>query len=657
MQYPERENSAPGPFPHEGRGWQNNVVQPSRPYQPWDPRSALTRPNTSADMVRKALPARRPVQTDAGAANRSSSPLRFAPCFVALALGFFALKTSPVSNIGPYGLIQALSPLYYVAIILLMVSFIWNLQTKRYRSVLLGIHLTIFVFLLDGAPSVIEGAARFQTAWLHVGFVGYIANTGNLLPNFDARFNWPSFFEAMAMLDKVGGISSAEVFLRWWPVAINLLYLPFIYGIAKRFLGSELRAWVATGLFPLANWVGQDYFSPQSLAYLLYLAFFFILVVPLGAWDPPAWQWLLRRGYKEPAKPWQARTEKPSSHSEPSGRAVGFYLGVLVFLMAAMATGHQLTPIMAVITTLVLVVTGRTRVRGMALLFPLMAIGWICYGAVTFWSGHIGMMIGGLGNVDGNVGSTVVKRVSGSQAHQYVVDSRLVAAAFVWFLALVGAFIWRSRNGGRVDLPLVFLSAFAMVAGGNYGGEGMLRVYFFSLPAAVCLIAELVSKPRQFKHGQVILGCTLLLLTPIFLLARWGNELYEMTLPGELTAMNELYRIAAPGSNLVSVNSFVTWEYSDITEFHYRFVSLDTLGSKTEVLSKIITTVAGDPKGGYVIITANQEAYGWQALGLPKNWGTTVEDILGHSPNFRLKYSNPDGEIFQYVSPVIKRTK
>jgi hypothetical protein len=660
MRYPEREDSSSGPFPPEGHRWQTNAARPSSPYPLRDPRSALTRPESSAAVARKSLPKRPVARTEAmGSPVQSGSLFRFAPCFVALVIGFFALKVSPVVKVGPYGLIQALSPLYYVAMLLLLVSFVLNLRAKRYRSVLLGSHLTILVLLLDGAPVIIEGAARFQTAWLHVGFVGSIANTGDLLPNFDARFNWPSFFEGVAMLDKVAGVSSAEVFLRWWPVALNLLYLPLIYGIAKEFLGSELRAWVATGLFPLANWVGQDYFSPQSLAYLLYLTFFFVLVVPLGARDRPAWQWLLRRGYEEPPRGLQARTGKSAPPPRRAGpRAIGFYLGVLVLLMAAMATGHQLTPIMAVVTALVLVVTGRTQVRGMVILFPLMAIGWICYGAVTFWSGHIGMMIGGLGNVDGNVGKTVVQRVSGSQAHEYVVDSRLAAAALVWCLSLVGAFVWRPRNENRAALPLVFLAAFAMVAGGNYGGEGMLRVYLFSLPGAVCLIAALISRLPQFTHSQVALGCTMLLLTPVFLIARWGNELYEMTLPGELTATNELYQIATPGSNLVSINSFVTWEYRDITQFHYRFVSLDTLGSSKEVLSKITRTVAGNPIGGYVIMTANQEAYGWQALGLPENWGTTVESMLAHSPNFKLRYSNPDGEVFQYVpQPVIEKKK
>ncbi len=208
---------------------------------------------------------------------------------------------------------------------------------------------------------MIEAAPRFATAYLHVGFVGYIANTGTLLQNYDARFSWPSFFEGVAMLDKVAGVGSADVFLRWWPVAMNLIYVALIFGIANGLLRSELKAWIAAGLFPLANWVGQDYFSPQATGYLLYLAFLYVLIVPLGARDRPAWQSLFRRRYEDPGPGQQAQPDGPPRQKEESPRAVGFYLGVLVLLMAAMATGHQLTPVMAVISTIVLVAVSRGR--------------------------------------------------------------------------------------------------------------------------------------------------------------------------------------------------------------------------------------------------------------------------------------------------------
>jgi len=121
--------------------------------------------------------------------KRSQLPLGLAFCVISLGIGLLALKISPVREIGQYGLIQSLSPLYYFAIFALIISFAWSLRAERSRSFVLASHLTVLVFLVHGAPEVIEGTARFQTAWLHAGFTNYVAGTGGLLPAFDARFS------------------------------------------------------------------------------------------------------------------------------------------------------------------------------------------------------------------------------------------------------------------------------------------------------------------------------------------------------------------------------------------------------------------------------------------------------------------------------------
>lgn len=642
MQYQEQGNPSEA-FPSVGENWAGSRARRTRSDPSADPRAAFTRAEQAVYATKEPPPSPRTPPAVRERKNQNRALLGLVLCLAALAIGFVALKISPASKVGPFGLIQALSPLYYVALIVLIISFILTLRTDRWRSWILSAHLTVMVFLVHGAPAVIEQESRFQTAYLHVGFVDYIANSGSVLENYDARFSWPSFFEAIAMLDKVAGVSSAEIWIHWWPVAINLLYLPLIWHIAKQFLGSELKAWVATGLFPLANWEAQDYFSPQSLAYFLYLTFIFLLVVPLGERGRSVWQRLFERKAKEPAKGRSTQTRKRLERVQNPA----LLLGALVLLMAAMATGHQLTPIMAIVAILVLIVSGRTRVRGLAVVVILLAIGWICYGANNFWAGHENQMLGGLGNVGGNVNSGVADRASGSYAHAFAGHIRELISVFVWGLALLGALVWRPKNGDRGAVLLLFLAAFSVIIGGNYGGEGVLRVYLFSLPGAVCLIAALITSLPRFWQGQVALACTLFLLTPLFLVARWGNELYEMVRPGEIAATTVLYNIARPGSTLVSANSFMTWKYTNIIGFDYETVSLSTLGPQT--VSQITSLVEGNPKGGLFILTADQEEYGSLVLGMPENWGATLGTMLAHSPNYKLRYSNADAEIFQYI--------
>jgi hypothetical protein len=568
-----------------------------------------------------------------------------------------ALKASPEGKIGPYGLIQALSPWYYLAIGMLVLSFAWSLRTERYHTLLLGAHLTALVILVHGAPGIVESAPRFPSAWDHTGFTNYIAATGKTLPQLDARFSWPSFFAASAMLDKVAGLSTADVFLRWWPVALNLLYLPLIYRIAKEFLRSDVKAWIAAGIFPLANWVGQDYYSPQSISFLLYLTFFYILIGPLGAHDRPFWHLLWRplgRKYSsETTAPQTCRDLSPTSIGQQNVPAAGFHLGILALLMAAMATGHQLTPIMATATALVLVLVGRTRVRSMVVVFGLMTVAWVCYGAYAYWSGHMTELIGHVGSLQSNVGTTVVARVTGNSAHELVVDVRLLMSLVVWLLAILGALVWRSRNGDRAALVVCFLAAFGMLAAGDYGGEGTLRIYLFSLPPSVCLIAMLICK-LHWPYRQAALGVVLILLLPLFLVSRWGNEMFEMVRPNELTAVKMFYRIAHPGSTVIQQ---MAWEYDNINKSEFGSVALAEINFKSvdmrnpgpETMAEIIQAVQGNPRGGYVIMTTSQAVYGWLVYGMPRTWGTAMEGMLLRSPHFKLRYFNPDAEIFQYI--------
>jgi hypothetical protein len=578
-------------------------------------------------------------------------------CVCFLAAGVWALKVSPQARIGPYGLIQALSPWYYVVMAGLLLSLAWTLGAKRFRPARLSAHLIVLVFLVHGAPAIIESAPRFVTAWLHAGFTDYVASAGRFLPKVDARFSWPGFFAGSALLNKAGGLQTAISLIRWWPVAINLLYLPLVYRIAREFSGSETTGWIAAALFPLANWVGQDYYSPQSVAFLLYLAFIYVLIGPLGAHEPPAWQTYLRwhgqRRVLEMGRPW---LHGPWSGERPAGGANNastvFWLVTLGVLMAAMATGHQLTPIVATITALMLVLVGRTRVRWLVAAFALITGGWICYGAVEFWSGHFSLLFGSVGSVQTNVGSAIISRLQGTSAHQFVVDARIVMAVVVWVLAALGALLWRTGGADRRGLLAGLLVPFGLLAGGSYGGVALLRVYLFGLPFATCLAAAAaVNIPRLSR--RVMAFALLIVLLPLFLVARWGNEIFESVTANEVAGVQALYRMAPPGSTLVSLNAELPWRFANIPDYHYR--ASDLVGFALDSPLSFTAIAGGNPKGGYVIITRDQILYGWQSYGLPADWGANVEKILRGSPYFKLRYRNPDTEIFQYVPPKPRR--
>lgn len=639
----------------------------------------------------------------------------------ALGIGFVAMKRAHASAIGPYGLIQALPPYYYAALALAGLSFLITWNSSRARPLRLSFDLLVLVFLLQSPPAIIEPEARFPVAWLTAGFTDFVAGTGHVLPGIDARFSWPGFFAGTGMVARAAGLPTTILLLKWWPVALNLLYLPPFYLLARAILGNYRRAALATWLFPLANWVGQDYFSPQSVAFLLYLVFAWIIVYQFGAkrrkllpsrpeWlhpsqlgrlrprellppelrgllpPPPAWlhvpqllparpAWLrpprLRRllpsrpAWLRPPRlrrllpsrpgglvPWQLRRwltrpgppqEDPPSLPQPA-MPLALALAILIALGIAMIVSHQITPIFAGLIVTLLAFFGRTRLKTFGPLLLLLAAGWICFAAIAFWVGHFGELFGGLGNLGGNVNQSIASRIKGSPQHIQVLDVRLLVSLLIWGLMGLGMLAGYRRRLEVRTPAILAIAPLLVLSGGAYGGEAGLRAYLFSLAGALPLVTMLFPVVKSV-WSSVAAALITALLVPGFVLARWGNEFSEMTRPGDLAAIRYLYRHAHAGASLMSMTPEVPWRFTDIQRYHYSLDNLETFLTKN--VGAMVKILAGNPRGGYVLITTGEVVLGEQTYGEPKDWGTQLEHAIASSHRFIVVYSAPGERIYK----------
>ncbi|MEV3854629.1 lipopolysaccharide biosynthesis protein [Streptomyces sp. NPDC050095] len=552
-----------------------------------------------------------------------------------------------LDDMGGLGLISVLPPMTLLGAALLIGVFASLLWLERPHRWLLLATLLATVVSLHALPAVIETEPRFATAWQHLGFMDYIDRTGSAVPDLDARWSWPGFFAAAAFVAKACGVTDLTELIRWWPLTIQLLYLAPLFLLLRSVRASWKAKWTGLWIFVLSGWVGQDYFSPQGFTYLLYLVFVAILLVWFRA---PRVLWTKRRPGELEVEPTDRRQ-----------RAV--LLVVLIALFAATVPAHQLTPFVMLGVLAVLVLVGRSELRGLPLLFGVIVVVWLGFLAEPYWSGHFNDLFGGVGGVGGNVSSSVSGRIQGgSSTHKLVLYTRVLLAGGVLAFACYGW--WRRRDWKYRERSLVVLTFVPFLGFGmqSYGGEMALRVFMFALPGAA-LLAGLALFPRtgvtvkERDRDRVSLAPLAALMAGLvlmggFLVARWGNEPFERIRPGEVAAMDYVYAHDDPTVRLLwmsndtveNVTPSLPWGARDMEKVQY----VPTLAPVDPVLvGGLVKALKDAGPNSYLMINKSQVTYLQLDVGYAKSWPARLMENLDNRRELKKVYVNEDVTMYR----------
>ncbi|MFI1355414.1 lipopolysaccharide biosynthesis protein [Streptomyces sp. NPDC020898] len=552
------------------------------------------------------------------------------------------LGEADLDRMGGLGLISVLPLPTLVGAGLLVLVFSSLLWGKREHRALLALTLLATVVSLHALPAVIETEPRFATAWQHLGFIDYIDRTGSAVPDLDARWSWPGFFAGAAFVAKACGISDLTEVIRWWPLTMQLLYLAPLFLLTRSLRASWRAKWTGVWIFVLSGWVGQDYFSPQGFTYLLYLVFVAVLLV-----------W-----FRAPRVLW-AKMRPGEAEVEPTNRRQqAVLLGLLIALFAATVPAHQLTPFVMLGVLTVLVLIGRSELRGLPILFGVVVAAWVGFMAEPYWSGHFDDMFGGMGGVGGNVSSSVSGRIEGgSSTHKLVLYARVLLAGGVMALACYGW--WRRRDHKYRERSLLVLAFVPFFGFGmqSYGGEMALRVFMFALPGAA-LLAGLALFPRtgvtakERDRDRISLAPLAALMAGLvlmggFLVARWGNEPFERTRPGEVAAMNYVYAHDDPTVRLLwlsndlvdNVTPAMPWGARDMEKVQY----VPTLAPVDPVLvSGLVKSLKDAGPNSYLMVNRSQVVYLQMDVGYSAAWENRLLQNLDGRDELKKVFVNSD---------------
>lgn len=548
------------------------------------------------------------------------------------------IRATPNGGFDETGLFSSLAAGYWVGVGALIVALVLLI---RLGSKFVWPTLVALVITLHGLPGLLEPHPRFNSAWIHTGFIRHISENGTLLRDLDARFSWAGFFSGGAFLQRLADVDTMLWMVRFAPIFFNLVSLVLVTLIARRVGATTRRTMVAATLFCIANWIGQDYFSPQATAFMLYLTLVTVLLTAFAS-DPGS------------LTGWRHRVLRPSSVAVTHLSArngtlivIGCYVVIVALVMS-----HQLTPGFLSAALILLIATRSIRLWAIVVFTIVVFLGWLSFGADAFWMGHFEKLTGSVGQVSSLVNENVNERAGtgSSSGREAVLRARIGTMLVVWLLAGLSLALhwWRRRT--PVALGCLLVAPFPMLLLQPYGGEMILRIAYFTLPAAVVLIALmplpawLTRSGRRESFAWAGFALALLLAVPVFITARFGNESFEAFSDEDVDLSRTMYEVIPPNSELFVAEGQAIVYSERVAEIRVRDLPRDGAEIATSEISDFL---AEGPV--FVLLSESQEAYGIVVRGLPSDWMQELRRNLVDTGRYVVRRQSGTGVLLELI--------
>ena len=577
---------------------------------------------------------------------------------LAVALLPVAAATTDLDALDGWGLATVLGPAAWAALACAVGACLAELWSPRPRVPMLATATAVLVLCSTGLPSVVEPVARFTTSYVIVGFVDAFAGDGVPPSGIDARFFWPAFFGQWAWFRDAAGAADLDVVLRWFPPVVVLVWATGVYALARSMLGGTRAPWVAAWLFVGLNWIEQDYFSPQATGIVLLLTVLTFALGPLATrrtdaagvpgWPPPhpgaPRLPLLRRWIVAAMTP-------PNRPTLPPRQLLLIYFCAALCLIA-LAPEHQLTPFAIIGQLTLLAVVGRFRGRGLVLVAMLALTVYFIIGARDFWTSQIGLLLGS-GDGGSAVQEGIAARLAGDLGQITVKLLRIAVPGLTWLLAIAGAWVyWRRRR----DLVPIFLAAvpMAFAAVQSYGGELFLRIVLYGLPVLAILGADaLRAYVRRNRGREKLLAVGMLVLFPVLVLIRGGNEAYMVVTPEDITMTRAAFAETPPGGKIVPLDDTGPYAMQGVGTFQREGDDVVSCKERNKKTASDFARCILDDEPDVLLIYTSTEKKGVVLDKRQPGWSRQVVDELVATGEYRIRYQNGFNAVLVKTTPTV----
>jgi len=563
---------------------------------------------------------------------------------LALALWAYAVRHTDVSALDDFGLVTALHPSFWAGLAVLTAGFWLTVRDPARSRLWPGAYVLGLLVMERATQAVLYPTPLYAWAWKHDGVVEHLLTAGELqgaeqVGDMAVYDQWPGFFAAQAALVRLLGVDSAAMYMAWWPLVSSLLLLLPLLLIYRTFTEDRRLIWTALWLFYVANWVGQDYFSPQSVAFALHLG---VLAVVLRRYG--------RTGDRRGQALWTA---------------------AIALMAVTIVISHQLTPAMLAATLLVLCLLRRYRDWVPLVTVVSIFLAWCMTAALPFLSAALPEMLRSVGDVGANVSTGYGTTPTGTGAVATSWAARLLSGS-VLLLGAVG--VWRQRVLRHRALPLLLiaLAPLPMLVANSYGSEMIFRVLMFMLPgvaffAAAALLPTVRTLAGEAREQQTVRSAAprrralaaggplvaLLALTLAFVPSYSGKDRISYFPPEEVELVQRVFDEAGEGSLVVAANRNYPLAYASYGSVdHYWFLE-DDRRHVDAIVADPAATLARDMRGverpgrAYVLFTRGQVANSEMNGQLDGEQLERIRKSVAGSPRFRLVAENSAGSLYE----------
>ncbi|MGA5494495.1 hypothetical protein ACPCSP_09015 [Streptomyces cinereoruber] len=645
--------SQPSTTGREGEEREPRTSQESQePREAQEPKEPATGDETGTGTGRGSgtgIPAR------LSAALRTPDALNLLPLLLAAALWSWALPRIDFRNIAEFGLLDRFPLTFYASLAVLTGGFVLTLRRAGTAPLWPATYCAAMLFALKAPPAILYDNVRYAWASKHDAIISRLLDQGTVHPGTElsggmsAYDQWPGFFSLDAALVRAFGVDAAASFINWAPVALGLLTVPVLILVYRTFSDDWRLVWTGVWIFQLANWVGQDYLSPQGFSYLLYLTVFAVVVrhfVLPGSAGP-----LRDRSALDPA----AAAVPPPTTTRQRAIAVLILLPVIATINAS----HQLTPVMLCATLFALCLTRRYRNIGLLVASGLVMLAWnLTMGRELF--------LETLGTLREKAGDLLANSRPGFAGDPTGPGPELVGNANILMVLSLGglavAAVLLRRRLARSALPLVLAAAAPLpaFAVNDYGGEMVFRVYLFGLPgsaffAAAALVPAVGAASRAAATARrvaaVALPVTLIAMLAGFLPSYYGKEGMHYASPGETALTRRAFDRAPEGSLFLAATGAFPDAYYRYDRYERWFFTEQEVDENLRMLQDPAAYLAGgipEGKPAYVLLTPTQ---GEAVIGegyLPAGGFDKLRDALKRSPLFEVVEESEYGLVLRH---------